>query len=334
MKKALSLILAAAVSLSVFSGCASSKKTLSTESGNTASTKKLTIGIVQIVQHHDLDNIRQGFIDELKTKGYENNKNITIDYENAQGDQSTLKTICNKFASKKYDLIMAIATPSAQAAAAETKDIPILYSAVTDPVSAGLIKDAKKPGGNITGTSDVIEVSRIFDMAGKITPGKKTIGAVYNSSEANSISVMKEVQKYADSHGMKLISKTVTNASEISQAATSLVGKADMMFVPIDNTVASAMASISDVAKKAKIPLYVSADTMVIDGGLATYGVKYDDLGKQTADMAVQILKGTKPGDIPAKFMYNDHVYVNQKTADAIGVKIPADILKTADVIK
>lgn len=293
---------------------------------------QVTIGIVQIVEHPSLNTIRESFIQELAQEGYKDGDNVVIDYQNAQNDQTNLKTICQKFANKKYDLIVAIATPSAQAAVGETKDIPIVFSACTDPVGSGLVSNMEKPGKNVTGTSDAVSAEKIMELAKRITPNIKTVGALYNSSETNSVSVVNNLKQYAGKNGLKVVEATVTNSSEVQQAVNSLVGKVDAIFSPIDNTVASAMPVVAQVANKAKIPVYVGADSMVKDGGLATYGVNYPVLGQETAKMAVEILKGKKAGDIPVMSMKNLDIYVNKDTAKAIGITIPDDVLKEAKV--
>ncbi len=297
-----------------------------------ASDKKLQVGIVQIVEHPSLNTIRESIIAEMEKEGFKNGENIVIDYQNAQGDQTNLKTICQKFVNSKYDLIIAIATPSAQAAVGETKDIPIVFSACTDPLGSGLVSSLEKPGGNVTGTSDAISAQKIMELAKRITPNIKTVGALYTSSETNSVSVVNNLKEYAAQNGMTVVEATITNSSEVQQAVTSLVGKADAIFSPIDNTVASAMPLVTQVANKAKVPVYVGADSMVKDGGLATYGINYTILGQETAKMAVAILKGQKAGDIPVKTMTDMDIYVNKDTAAAIGITIPDDVLKQAKV--
>lgn len=288
------------------------------------------IGIVQIVEHPSLNTIRESFVSQLEKEGFKDGDNIAIDYQNAQGDQTNLKTICQKFANKKYDLIVAIATPSALAAAGETQDIPVLFSACTDPVGSGLVDNLDKPGKNVTGTSDAVSAEQIMNLAKRMTPDIKTIGALYNSGEANSISVINDLKEYAKVNGMEVVEATVTNSSEVQQAVLSLADKADAIFSPIDNTVASAMPVVTQVANKKKIPVYVGADSMVKDGGLATYGINYPVLGKETAYMAVEILNGKNAGDIPVRMMTEMDIYINKNTADAIGITIPADVLEEA----
>lgn len=329
MKKILALVICMMVVLSsgiLLAGCGSKEE--SAEKTGGSSLKK--VGIVQIVEHPSLNSIRESLIKELAAKGYEDGKNISIDYQNAQGDQTNLKSICQKFANNKYDLIIAIATPSAQAAVGETKTIPVLFSACTDPLGAGLVADMNKPGGNVTGTSDAVSAEKIMGLAEKITPGIKTIGALYNSSETNSVSVINGLKKYAATKGITVVEATVTNSSEVQQAAQSLASKTDAIFSPIDNTVASAMPVVTQVVRAAKKPVYVGADSMVKDGGLATYGINYIVLGKETGDMAAEILAGKNPGEMPVKTMSEMNIYINKETADAIGVKIPDDIMKQA----
>ena len=292
-----------------------------------------TVGIVQIVEHPSLDTIRESILAELEKEGFKDGETITVDYQNAQNDQANLKTICQKFASQNYDLIIAIATPSAQAALGETTEIPIVFSAVTDPIAAELVKDLNNPGGNITGTSDAVSAQMIMDLARKITPDIKTIGALYNSSEVNSVSVIDDLKEYAAANGLTVVEAPVMNSSEVQQSAAFLAGKADAVFSPIDNTVASTMPIISKTLIDAKIPFYVGADSMVKDGGLATYGINYKILGEETGKMAGKVLNGADPGTIPVMTMKDMDIYVNQKTADAIGVTFPQDVLDNATVL-
>lgn len=292
--------------------------------------KVIEIGIVQIVEHPSLNTIREAFIERLAEKGYVDGENIRIDYQNAQNEQTNLNTICQKFKADKKDLVVAIATPSAMAAAGALTDTPVLFSACTDPVGSGLVKSLDKPGGNVTGTSDAVSAKKIMELAKRITPGIKTIGALYNSSESNSISVVNELKEYASENGLEVIEATVTNTSEVQQAAQSLASKVDAIFSPIDNTVAAAMPIVSQVAQTAKVPVYVGADSMVADGGLATYGINYVELGRETADMAIEIINGKNPGEMPVRMMSEVEIYVNKKTAEAIGITLPEDVLNEA----
>ena len=293
-------------------------------------SKVIRIGIVQIVEHPSLNTIREAFIEQLASKGFKEGDNIVIDYQNAQGEQTNLNTICQKFVADKCSLIVAIATQSAQAAANMTSDIPVLFSACTDPVGSGLVTSLEKPGKNVTGTSDAVSAEKIMELAKRITPDIKKIGALYNSSETNSISVINNLKEYAAKNGMEVIEGTVTNSSEVQQVTQSLVTQVDALFSPIDNTIAQSMPVVAQVTHSAKIPMYVGADSMVNDGGLATYGINYTILGQETGNMAVEILNGKNPGDMPVKTMTDMDIYLNAATAEAIGVTIPEDVLSEA----
>ncbi|MBR0598884.1 ABC transporter substrate-binding protein [Sinanaerobacter chloroacetimidivorans] len=325
--KTFALILAAMLVIALLTGC-------SKEEGSSGQDADLpTVGIVQIVEHPSLDTIRISILDQLAEEGFVDGENMTVDYQNAQNDQTILKTICQKFASGNYDLIIAIATPSAQAALGETTEIPIVFSAVTDPLAAELVDSLEAPGGNVTGTSDAVSAEMIMDLALEITPDIKTIGALYNTSEVNSVSVINDLKEYAAAKGLTVVEGPVMNASEVQQSATYLAGKVDAVFSPIDNTVASAMPIITKTLNDAKIPFYVGADSMVNDGGLATYGINYTVLGKETGKMAAEVLKGDDPGTMPVMTMKDMDIYINQKTADQIGVVFPQSVLDKATVL-
>lgn len=289
-----------------------------------------TIGIVQIVEHPSLDTIRENIIAQLEEEGLVDGETITIDYKNAQNDPNNLKTICQSFSSSNYDLIVAIATPSAQAALGETTDIPIIFSAVTDPIGADLVDSMEVPGGNITGTSDTVSATKIMDLALQMTPNIKKLGAIYSTGEVNSVSVIAELKEYAKEKNIEIVEATIMNSSEVQQAAQSLVGKVDAVFSPIDNTVATAMPTIVEVLNKAKLPYYVAADSMVADGGLATDGVNYVALGKATGTMAAKVLAGADTANMPVQVMSETQIYINKQTAEEIGLEIPAEILEKA----
>lgn len=289
-----------------------------------------SIGIVQIVEHPSLDTIRQNIVAQLEEEGFVDGETVTIDYKNAQNDPNNLKTICQSFNANECDLIIAIATPSAQAALGETTEIPIIFSAVTDPIAAELVDSMENPGGNVSGTSDVVSATKIMDLALEMTPNIKSIGAVYSTGEVNSVSVIAELKAYAEEKNIEVVEATIMNSSEIQQAAQSLVGRVDAVFSPIDNTVASAMPTIVDVLNKAKLPYYVAADSMVADGGLATDGVNYEVLGKATGSMAADVLNGASTADMPVQIMEDTQVYINSETAEAIGLEIPEAVLERA----
>lgn len=284
------------------------------------------IGVVNISDHPSLITIRDAFSARIQEVLTDNP--VELDLKSAQGDMSNVNSICQKFVGDGKDMIVAIATPAAQAAAAATKEIPIVYSAVSAPEAAGL---TGLP--NVTGTSDAIPVQSIFDLAFRLTPGVKSFGLVYNMSEANSMAVIQDAKTYMDEKGIKYREATVTNTSEVQQSAASLVGKVDAIFSPIDNTVAEAMPVLAGVASMNRIPLYVGADSMVADGGLATVGIDYSVLGVRTAEMAAEILGGKSPADIPYEVMNNYSTYLNTGTAQEIELEIPEEILEEATIL-
>ena len=314
------MVLLMAVSM-MLAGCGSS-------GGSDEETVK--IGLVQLVEHTSLDQIRESIIAQLEEEGYVDGENIEIDYQNAQNEQSNLKTICQGFVADDVDVIVAITTPAAQVAMGETDEIPIVFSAVTDPVAAEVVADMEEPGGNITGTSDVISVEKIMGLANDITPGFKTIGALYNSSETNSVSAIEDLKEYAEANNLKVVESAITSANEIQPAAQNLAKKCDIVFSPTDNTVASAIATANSVFIESKIPFYVGADSMVKDGAFATYGVDYEYLGQETAKMIVEIINGADPAQMPVRTMDEMAIYINSQTAKDMGIDIPEEILEQA----
>ncbi len=295
--------------------------------GNNSKDKKIKIGIVQLVEHPALDKSYKGFVDGLAEAGYVDGENIVIDYENAQGEQVNCVTIAEKLVNDKNDLILAIATPAAQAVANRTNTIPILVTAVTDPESAKLVKSNEKPETNVSGTSDLTPCAAQMELLKKLAPEAKTVGMLFCSSEQNSFFQVHLAEAACDKLGLKYIEGTVSNSNEIQQVAQSLCGKVDALYSPTDNMLAAGMTTAAQVAIENKIPYITGEDGMVQSGGLATYGINYYELGKQTAKMAVEILRdGKKPADMPIQYLEKCDLSVNQKTAEALGIKIPADL--------
>lgn len=323
MKKLMAMVLVVVLAVTMLTGC-----------GGGNDDGKLKVGIIQLMEHPSLDTIRTSIIEGLEEEGYVDGENIVIDYQNGQNDMSTMKNIAQKFVGDEVDVIVAIATPAAQAALSETTDIPIVFAAITDPVDAELVDTLEAPGGNVTGTSDEVSAEQIMGLAKEITPGFKTIGALYNIGEDNSVSVVASLKDFAAKNGYKVVESTVTNTSEVQQAAQYLADKVDVVFSPIDNTIASSMAVVTDIFNKADIPYYVSADSMVKDGGLATYGIDYTVLGNETAKMIADILGGADPATMAVKKMSDMSVYVNTDTAKEIGVEIPKAVLDKATAFK
>ena len=225
------------------------------------------------------------------------------------------------------DVIVAIATPTAQAAANYSDTIPVVFSAVSDPVGAKLVDSLEKPGGNITGTSDEVQIDQILELAKTINPDIKTIGFLYNASEANSVANLKKAQEYCDENNLTLIEGTGKDLTELQSAASTLVEKVDILFSPNDNTVASGMAALSQIALDANVPYYTGADSMVADGGFATVGIDYEELGKETARMTADVLEGKKPSDISVKVFKDDlNIYVNKNAMEKLGITLPDSI--------
>lgn len=303
MKKLMKVLVCVAI---IFSVVACSSK----------SNDKIKVGIVQIIDHASLNTIREATIKQLESSSFD----IEIIYKNAGGDKTVLSTICQQFKEQGVDVIVAIATPSAQVAANYSDEIPVVFSAVTDPVAAKLVQNPEAPEGNITGTSDEIQIDLILDLAKEMYPDMKSVGFLYNSGEMNSVSNLKKVEAYTKANKLELIQGAFTSTSEIQSATQMLLDKVDVVFTPNDNSVASAMDIVSNLAIEAKKPLFVGADSMVKDGGLATVGIDYEELGKETANMVIQILEDTPISKIPVKVFKEDlNVYLNTRVAGAIG---------------
>lgn len=320
--------LAAALCLTFFTGCAKTNSV-----GSTDKTKQIEIGIIQIVEHPALDAVKKGFIDGLAEKGFKDGDKIKLDIKNAQGDITIAQNIASDFSSKKKDLIFAIATPSAQAAFNATKEIPIVFSAVTDPVSAGLTKSLDGSGTNITGTSDMTPMDKQFDMLKTVFPNAKKVGIIYNTSEVNSQVQVDMAKQLAAKLGLEIVTSGVTNVNEVSQALDALTSKIDILYVPTDNLAVSSMALITNKCMSKKIPIVGSEKSQVDAGALLTVGIDYYKLGKQTADNAVEIFNGKKPGTIPVTTLKDTQKIFNVGSAKKLGITIPADLLKGAATV-
>lgn len=289
---------------------------------------KIKIGALQLVEHIALDASYQGFVDGLAEEGYVNGENILIDFQNAQGEQANCQTIAQKFINDKSDLILAIATPAAQAVANLTETIPVLITAVTDPASAMLVKSNEMPGTNVTGTSDLTPVAAQISLIKKLVPNVKTIAFLYNSSEQNSKFQIDLAKKEANNFGISYIDATVSSSNEIQQVVQSLVGKVDAVYSPTDNMIAAGIPTVAGVLNPAKIPFIVGEEGMMSAGGLATYGINYYELGKQTGKMAAEILRdGKKPQTMPIQYLQGGDFALNEATAKEIGITIPSDLL-------
>ncbi|GCD10901.1 ABC transporter substrate-binding protein [Clostridium tagluense] len=283
--------------------------------------KVINIGISQIVEYTALDQSRKGFIKALEEKGYKEGDNIKIDYQNAQGDITTAQIIGKKFASEKKDLIYAIATPSAQGAYNATKKIPIIITAVTDPVQAGIVKSLNKPGTNVSGTSDYLPVEKQLALIKQLMPSVKRIGVLYNTSEVNSEVQVNELKKAAK--GYEVITSGVTNTNEVNSAISSLLTKIDVLYAPTDQLIVSSMPIIVKNTLEAKIPVIASEKGSVESGALATVGINYYKLGYEAGNMAVDVLKGKDISNMPLKISAETEVYINKNTLKALNISMP-----------
>ncbi len=294
--------------------------------------EKIKIGLVQPMEHTSLNQIREAILAELDELGL--NGKITVDYKNAQGDAANINTIISQFVGDEVDFIVPIATGPAQAAAAATKTIPIVFAAVSYPVDAGLVTSLDVADKNITGVSNAIAIENIFELAAELTPDAKTFGFVYNIGEVNAVSSIERAKAFCDANDLKYIEATITNSSELLQAAQSLTGRVDAIFTPNDNTVASAMPTLAAEAIKAGLPVYAGADSMIIDGGFATVGIDYDILGKQVAAILKRLIDGETIAENPIEVVNEYAKIVNTTTAEAIGITLPQDVLDTFLIIE
>ena len=281
------------------------------------------IGISQFITHQSLDATREGFVDELAKQGYVEGENIEIDLQNAQGEQRNLKTISQQLA-ESSDVVLAIATPSAQSLANTTQTTPVIFSAVTDPVSAKLLESREHPGGNVTGTSDQSSdaISTQINLIKKVLPKAKTIGILYTQSEPNSVVQKDEAKRLLEEKGFTVVEKTILDSNNVKAAAESLMAEVDMVFVPTDNIISSTMETVKQVSIKHKVPVFGGSTEMIAVGGLYNYGTNYEELGRQTARMLIRVLKGEKPENIAVELPEKLELHTNQEMADALGIDI------------
>ena len=328
-KRVLAVILGAVMTMSL-AACGSS------DAGKTSSDdgeKSYTIGISQFAEHGSLDNCREGFLEGLKEEGIEEGKNLTVEVKNAAADQGTAKQISDGFVSDKVDLVCAIATPSAQAAynSAMNSDIPVVYTAVTDPVAAKLAKEDGTPAGNVTGTSDELPIKAQLEMIREMLPDAKNIGILYTTSEANSVSAIEEYKSLVKKYDFELVEKGITTTADVSLAADDLLSKVDCITNLTDNTVVASLPTILDKANEKKIPVFGSEIEQIKIGCLAAEGIDYIALGKQTGKMAAKVLKGeAKASEQNFETITEPGFYVNNKVAENLGIMVPDDLANNA----
>lgn len=306
-----------------------------TGSGQQNTAGPIQIGLTQIVEHPALDATRQGIIVGLAEAGYVDGQQIKIEFQSAQGEPTIAQQIAEKFVADKKDLIIAIATPSAQAAVQATKSnpIPVIFSAITDPVGAGLVADLQKPGGHVTGASDLVPVKVQMELFQRLGIDVANLGVIYNAGEANSVALMNDIRAAAGELGLSVVEAMVANAAEVQQAAQSLVGRVDGLYLITDNTLAQGVASVIEIANSRKIPAISSVESYVEQGALATLGLNYYLHGKLTAEIIVDVLEGKNPGDLPVRYNEDLTLMVNTKTAETLGLDIPAAVLEAAQKV-
>ena len=294
-----------------------------TSSSSSSGSSAYKIGVVQLTEHSALDASNNGFVEALNNSGLD----VSIDQQNAQNDQSACQTIASKFVGDGVNLIYAIATPAAQAAAAATTDIPIVGCAITDYAASGLVKDNDKPGGNVTGASDLTPVAEQLQMMQKVLPNVKKVGLLYCSAESNSDVQIKTAKEELDALGLTYEEYAVSSSNEIQSVVESAVGKVDALYSPTDNTIAAGAAQVGQICKENKLPFITGEEGMCEAGGLFTLSINYTDLGKLAGEMAVKILKGeAKPADMAIEHLDSSKLVVvkNEEMAAAIGVDLSA----------
>lgn len=331
-RRALAALSLAAASALTFTACASGGNN-SSGSESKDGIVPVNIGISQLVQHPALDAAVEGFKEAFADAGYKEGDTVKFDEQNANGEQSTAVSIAQNFATSNVDLVLAVATPAAQAAAQAITDKPIIFTAVTDAESAGLVKSNKKPGGNVTGTSDMAPIAEQFALLKEIVPDAKKVGIVYSSGEVNSEVQVKEATAAAKKLGIEIVGKTVSNGNEIPQA-TEALGDVDAIYVPTDNTVVSGISSLVQVAEGKKIPVIGAESGTVKGGAVATVGIDYKELGKQAGEMAIRILQGKEePATTAVEVSKNFTYEVNEAAAKRFGLELPAELLKKAEKV-
>lgn len=300
------------------------------ENGGLVKQRTPRIGVLTLMHHPALDQIYKGFVDELAKEGYHNGKNIKIEYQNANGDQSNLKAMASKLVNDNCTVIYSITTPAAQAVANSTTKTPIILGAVTDPKGAGLVKDNKHPGGNITGVSDQAPIKEQINLIKEFMPNMKTLGVIYTSSDSSAVAGYHQIVRECKKQGITLKAYSIANSNDLNQVSEQMLSQVDAVIVPTDNTIAGAMQTLVKNANAAKKPVFPAAGTMVKQGGVATYSVNQYDLGVRGAKMTVQVLKGKKPADTPIQYVRHGEPVLNLKQARKLGLTVPKHFQKEA----
>ncbi|MBS4761373.1 ABC transporter substrate-binding protein [Carnobacteriaceae bacterium zg-ZUI252] len=292
----------------------------------TTSQNQVKLGVLQLVEHPALDDIYKGIKDELQKQGIQ----ATYDFYNAQGDQSNLMTMSEKVVSGKPDILVGITTPATLALRNQTTQIPIVMAGITYPVDAGLVDSESKPNGNVTGVSDRISIKKQLELMKQVLPNLKVVGVLYSLNEDNSVKQVEETKIAAQELGIELKLGGVVSQNDVQLTTETIAGQVDAIFVPIDNTIASAMSIVTQVTDSKQIAVFPSASTMVKDGGLMGYGIDQYEIGVKTAKMIISVLKGEKPENTPVQLMDDAKVYINLEKAKQLNITIPENILKDA----
>jgi len=298
-----------------------------------AKADDVTVAVTAIVEHPALDAARNGVRDALAAAGYKEGENLKFVFESAQGNPATAAQIARQFAGDEPNVIVPISTPSAQAVVSATRDIPVVFTAVSDPLGAQLVKNMDKPGGNVTGLSDMSPVGEHIALIKEILPNVKTIGYLYNSGEANSVSLLAALKAEAEKAGITIVESAATKSAEVQGAARALVGRADAIYIPTDNTIISALEGAVAVAEESKLPLFTADTDSVSRGSIAALGFNYYDVGKQTGEIVVRVLKGENPGDIAVKTAAGSDLVINKGAAAKMGVTLPQSVVSRANKV-
>lgn len=318
----------------VLFGCGGDKAPTEQKTETAAATADAkTVAITAIVEHPSLDAVRKGAIEALAQEGYKEGQNLTVNFQSAQGNVATAGQIAKQFAADNPDAIIAIATPSAQAVVSATTSVPVVFSAVTEPVEAKLVSKLDGSGTNVTGASDVLPLEPQVALIKELLPNVKNIGFVYSPGEVNSTVTLKNLKAIAQTQGVTIVEAPAQKSSDIAMAAQSLAGKVDVIYTSTDNNVVNAYEALAKVAKEGKIPL-VSSDPGVIERGASVVlGVNYHQLGIETGKITARIFKGEKAGDIPVYSASELDLFVNKKNASEQGLTVPQSILDKAQKV-
>lgn len=296
--------------------------------------KTATVAVSQIVEHPALDATREGLIDGLKARGYEQGKNLEFDYKTAQGNPAIAVQIARQFVGERPDVLVGIATPTAQALVAATRDIPVVFTAVTDPVGAKLVNQLEQPGKNVTGLSDLSPVAQHVELIKELLPDVKTIGVVYNPGEANAVALVNLLKESAQQHGIEIVEATALKSADVQSATQVIAAKSDVIYAATDNTVASAFEGMIVAANQSKTPVLGGATSYVEKGAIAALGFDYYQVGVQTAAYVADILEGKAPGTLDVKVAKGSDLVVNTQVAQDLGIDIPQSVLDRATSVK